>query len=104
MKCAIVRDGHGNALGGVRTPFLDVPTATYVPFDTVAHTTAFSGFCILYGYNIPFDAATLAGLYRNHGDYVSRVSRASERLVDAGFWLAADATQVVDQAAHADIP
>jgi hypothetical protein len=68
----IVRDALGNALGGVRTPFLDVPIARYTPFDTVAHTTALSGFCILYGYNVSFDKSGLRSLYRNHGGYVSR--------------------------------
>jgi hypothetical protein len=69
----IVRDQFGNAEGGVRTPFLDVPVATYVPFDTVAHTTLLSGSCVLDGYNIPFNHAQLGQLYRNHGAYVSRL-------------------------------
>jgi alpha/beta hydrolase family protein len=43
----IARDDSGNALGGVRTPYLDVPTGTYVPTDIAAHTTALSGFCVL---------------------------------------------------------
>ena len=59
---AIVRDSFGNALGGLRTPFGDVPTAAYLPTDTVAHTTAFSGFCILYGYNTPFSQTALKSL------------------------------------------
>jgi Alpha/beta hydrolase domain len=101
---AVLRDEFGNALGGVRTPFLDVPTATYVPIDTVLHTTLFSGFCILDGYNVPFDDATLDGLYRNHGDYVERVVRESERLVRERLWLQPDARAVVTGAAHAQVP
>ncbi len=100
----IVRDQFGNAQGGVRTPFLDVPTATYVPTDTVAHTSAFSGFCILYGYNIPFDDAKLDALYKNHGQYVHRVEDEAEQLVRERFWLAPDAQDVVERAAHAHIP
>ena len=100
----VARDAFGNALGGVRTPFLDVPTATYVPFDTVAHTTAFSGFCILYGYSIPFDETTLQSLYQNHGDYVSQVTRASNSLVQEGFWLQPDARDVHRQAVHSAVP
>jgi Alpha/beta hydrolase domain len=100
----IVRDQFGNAQSGVRTPFLDVPTATYVPIDTVAHTSAFSGFCILYGYNIPFDDAKLDALYKNHGQYVHRVEDEAERLVRERFWLAPDAHDVVERAAHAHIP
>lgn len=91
-------------LGGLRTPFLDVPTATYVPIDTVAHTTLFSGFCILDGYNVPFDDAALDGLYRNHGDYVKQVAQESERLVRDRLWLKPDAQGVVTAAAHAQVP
>ena len=100
----VVRDAFGNALGGVRTPFLDVPTATYFPTDTVAHTTAFSGFCILYGYSEPFEDAMLDSLYRNHGEYVARVVRDSFKLVGERFWLLPDAIDVITRAAHAPIP
>jgi len=100
----VVRDTFGNALGGVRTPFLDVPTATYVPIDTVAHVTAFSGFCILYGYSVPFSEDTLQSLYRNHGDYVSQVTNDSTRLVLERFWLPPDALAVQQQAVQSAVP
>jgi hypothetical protein len=99
---AVARDQFGNALGGLRTPFLDAPTATYVPFDTAR--PGGSVFCILDGYNVPFDHTTLSALYRNHGQYVSQVVRETSRLVREGFWLPADARVVVDEAAHADVP
>jgi hypothetical protein len=101
---AIMRDRFGNALGGLRTPFLDVPTATYTPFDTVAHPTVFSGFCVLYGYNTPFSQSTLKSLYQTHGQYVSRVAEEANRLVQEGFWLKPDAEQAIRQAALADVP
>jgi hypothetical protein len=101
---SIVRDSFGNALGGVRTPFVDVPTASYAPIDTVSHTTAFSGFCILYGYSTPFSPTTLESLYRSHGQYVSQVAQESDQLVGDGFWLKPDAQEVIRQAAHADVP
>jgi hypothetical protein len=100
----VARDAFGNALGGVRTPFVDAPTATYVPTDTVAHVTTFSGFCILYGYSIPFGGDTLQSLYQSHGDYVSQVAGESSRLVREGFWLHPDAVDVVRQAAQSDVP
>ncbi|MGH7916510.1 MAG: alpha/beta hydrolase domain-containing protein [Candidatus Binataceae bacterium] len=101
---AVAVDQFGNALGGVRTPFLDVPTATYSPADTVAHTTVFSGFCILYGYNTPFSDATLDSLYKNHFDYVVRVVLDTYGLVARGFWLPPDAQTVVTQALQSDVP
>ena len=88
----------------MRTPFLDVPVATYVPFDTVAHTTLLSGSCVLDGYNIPFNHAQLGQLYRNHGAYVSRFARDAATLVRTGFWLNPDANKAVDGAGNADVP
>jgi Alpha/beta hydrolase domain len=101
---AIERDAVGNALGGVRTPFVDVPIGTFTPTDTASHTTEFSGFCRLYGYEAPFDHATLHGLYRSHGQYVAQVARESLRLVREGFWLAPDAIEAIKEAARADVP
>ena len=100
----IVRDAQGNALGGVRTPFVDVPITTYVPADGVGHPTAFSGFCVLYGYNVPFDAARLQSLYRNHGDYVHQFAQHSIAAVRDGFWLLPDAIQAIERAARSRVP
>jgi Alpha/beta hydrolase domain len=99
---AVARDQFGNALGGLRTPFVDVPTATYVPTDTAR--PGGSVFCVLDGYNVPFGRDTLATLYRNHGQYVARVVRETNRLVREGFWLRFDAGDVVEEAVHADVP
>jgi Alpha/beta hydrolase domain len=104
VPATIVRDRFGNALGGLRTPFLDTPTATYSPTDTVSHQTAFSGFCILFGYNTPFNHATLHSLYRSHGEYVATVAKETRRLVRQGFWLRPDAEEVVEQAARSEVP
>ena len=100
----IVRDAQGNALGGVRTPLVDVPVTTFVPSDTVAHTTAQSGFCVLYGYNLPFSNAVLATLYRSHGEYVARFIAASLDAVRDGFWLVPDAIQAIERAARSSVP
>ena len=104
MPPTIARDDFNNAKGGVRTPFLDVPTATYVPIDTVAHTTQFSGFCILYGYNVPFDRDTLGSLYATHREYVERVRNEAVELAQQRLWLDADAEDAVNRAAHARVP
>jgi hypothetical protein len=98
----VARDSFGNALGGLRTPFMDSPTATYVPTDTAR--PGGSVFCVLDGYNVPFDHGTLASLYPSHGAYVERVVRESEHLVHEGFWLSSDARDVVTEAAQSDVP
>jgi Alpha/beta hydrolase domain len=100
----VVRDRFGNARGGLRTPFVDVPAARYSPSDTVAHHTNLAGLCILMGYNEPFNHTRLQSLYGSHAGYVARVRRDSDKLVRRGFWLPSDAAQVVAQAARADIP
>ena len=100
----IVTDSFGNAEGGFRTPFLDVPTATYIPFDTASHTTLFSGFCILYGYELPFSGSELDTLYNNHGDYVKQVVHETNDLVKNRMWLQADGATVKQAAAQASVP
>jgi hypothetical protein len=94
----IARDQYGNALGGIRTPLLDVPTATHsgVP------NTGFP-FCFLFGSTIPFDEATLASLYRNHGKYVSAFAKATKAAVKAGFILKPDAKAIKVEAAQSGV-
>jgi len=99
---SVARDAFGNAMGGLRTPFLDAPTAKYVPTDRAR--PGGSVFCVLDGFNVPFDHATLGTLYRDHGDYVSQVVRQTDQLVRQGFWLRPDARDVIQQAVHADVP
>ena len=100
----VARDRFGNALGGLRTPFVDVPTATFSPTDGSAHDTPLSGLCPLMGFSIPFTHTTLHTLYPSHAAYVARVTREANELVRRGFWVASDAAQVVRQAAASDVP
>jgi hypothetical protein len=81
------RDEHGNALGGIRTPLVDVPTATL----TGESDNSGGRFCGLFGATIAFDAATLASLYGNNDDYVRKFNRSTDRVVADGFLLAVDA-------------
>lgn len=94
----IARDEFGNALGGIRTPLLDVPTATL----TGAPNTG-APFCFLFGKTFAFDAATLESLYPNHGRYVSAFVKSTKKAVKAGFILPADAKEIKVEAAQSDI-
>ena len=98
------RDRFGNALGGLRTPFVDVPTATYSAMDSSTHDAQLTGLCPLIGYSVPFSQATLQALYPTHADYLARVTRETNELVRRGFWVASDAAQVVRQAASSGVP
>jgi Alpha/beta hydrolase domain len=100
----IVRDQFGNAEGGVRTPFVDVPITTYVPFDTASHTTLLSGFCILDGYNIPFSTAQLQQLYPNEFVYLGQFNEDVGRLIGERFWTIPDALSAIGRAQNADVP
>jgi hypothetical protein len=99
-KPAIERDGYGNALGGVRTPALDAPTATL----TGGGNTGDSPQCELEGVTKTFGNARLAKLYPTHASYVAAVSQAVNRSVKAGFLVPADAPLIRDAAMKAPIP
>ena len=60
-------------------------------------------FCSLFGVHEPFAPEVLAGLYRNHGSYVSRVARANAANVRAGFLVAADSAESTGNAAGSTV-
>jgi hypothetical protein len=92
----IVRDSHGNALGGVRTPAIDVPTAAY--YGDGDNECAFT-----LGKTVPFDAATLAELYPTHDEYVAKVHDAVVAASANGWLLAPDAAEIETAAAESQI-
>ena len=94
---AVRRDALGNALGGLRLPQIDVPTARY---DGIGTPLA----CRLQGAAVPFARDTLRSLYRDHETYVSRFAQATNRAVAAGVLLGEDAAAAKQQAAHAPVP
>ncbi|MBV9451697.1 MAG: hypothetical protein JO345_38000 [Streptosporangiaceae bacterium] len=98
-----VLDHYGNAVGGMRTPFVDVPVATYYPSSTSDNPAAAFG-CRLYGHVVPLPAATLSQLYPNHITYVTDVYNDTEKLVTERFLTRTDATVIEDAANLASIP
>jgi hypothetical protein len=93
-----VLDWHGNVLGGIRSPHVDVPTAQWTGTSTGA------SFCFIAGHEKPFDAATLKSLYPTHADYVSAVRRNVRDLVAQGTMLREDGEQLVREAQRAQLP
>lgn len=100
----IRRDQYGNALGGVRTTYLDVPLATYGAANTNAPGTPASGRCDFYGFQVNFTHEQLARLYPTRGRYLLAVSRRLTRLVHDRWYLKRDAKEVRDEAARAAVP
>jgi hypothetical protein len=91
------RDEYGNALGGIQLSQHAVATATNTGFNSGP------GFCFLFGSHEPFDEDTLRSLYRNHGQYASRVVRVvNENLAD-GYIVQHDAIETRKKAAQSDI-
>jgi hypothetical protein len=93
-----VLDRHGNVVGGIRSPYVDVPTATWTGSSTGA------SFCFIAGHEKPFDAATLKSLYPKRADYVSAVRRNVRELVAQGTLLREDGEQLVLEAQRAQLP
>ncbi len=82
----IVRDRWGNALGGLRSPFVDVPAAT------VSGAAADCGnpLCRLFGTTVPFAPGVLRDLYRDHGTYLEVFEASARAMAAAGFALTDD--------------
>jgi hypothetical protein len=90
-------DQYGNAVGGVRTPWLDVPIATYYPSSTPAS-------CSLQGHRMPFTSEQLAALYPDHGYYVRPFIAETDRLVHERWLTPADADAAINTAANSSVP
>ncbi len=83
-------DEDGNALGGVRSPWVDVPTAILSGLGQDA-----PGLLRLFGTTRPFDGATLARLYPGgRVEYVGRFNKALKSAIDAGFILEDDREEI----------
>lgn len=89
----VARDAHGNALGGIRIPQLEAPTATLDGRqNSVASPQAgVQNFCFLFGNTEPFDSAKLGALYPTHEAFVTRFVAAVDALERASYLLAPEA-------------
>jgi hypothetical protein len=96
----IVRDDHGLAKGGIRTPAVDAPSLVL----SGEREATGSIFCILFGSTAPLDPAVLGQLYPTHDDYVTAVTDAAGAAVEAGFLLEDDGDQFVTDAEAAPVP
>jgi hypothetical protein len=96
-------DKHGNAIGGVRSPNLDVPIATYYAFSAPAD--AASGlFCSLVGYKVPFKKDVISELYPTHDSYVKKVRSQVDALVKARLLTKSDGQKIKNASAKAAVP
>jgi len=99
-------DKYGNAVGGVRSPYLDVPTGTYYARSTPANPDdpATRLFCALVGYKVPFKKELLTQLYPTHDSYVKKVNAQVDQMVGARLITKSDGQRIKNEAAKAEIP
>lgn len=86
----------GNATGGIRSPWVDVPTSKLSGLGQPA-----GGFAFLFGTTEPFDADKLAKLYPGGKDeYLSKFEKALDEAIAARNILAADRAEILALAAE----
>jgi hypothetical protein len=93
-----VLDEYGNVKGGVRSPYVDVPTSTWTGSSTGA------SFCFIAGHEVPFTGERLRTLYRTHAAYVEAVRRNVADLVNKRFIVRQDADELIREAEKSPIP
>jgi hypothetical protein len=97
-----IRDEHGNALGGVRSPDVDVPIKT-LSGDPAAGGSG-GVWCFLFGSTTPFTPDELMKLYPTHDDYLMKVQESASKQRMTRFLLEPEETGFVSEAQKAAVP
>jgi hypothetical protein len=89
----LVLDARGNVEGGIRTPWVDVPTARLSGLGNPGTAGSF-------GLTEVFDQSTLDNLYRaGRAEYLKKFDESLESTIKSGFLLRADAAEILALAA-----
>jgi hypothetical protein len=88
-------DDVGNATGGVRSPFVDVPLVRYD-----VHSPG-GALCELNGRQVPLPAAELSRRYDDADDYLAQFTDSLDATIHAGFLRQADRREIRHSAAEA---
>jgi hypothetical protein len=89
---AVMTDAHGNGLGGVRSPFVEVP------FATLFTNSPGPGVCREMGRVAAFDRVQFESLYSAPKIYSDRVAQTADRLAKERWLTPTDARRIKDQA------
>ena len=90
-KKAYQLDNNGNVRGGIRSPWVDTPTAVLSGLAQPG-----PGFARLFGSTQPFDADKLKALYPGGKDeYLQHFTKALDSAISAGFILAQDRQEIL---------
>jgi hypothetical protein len=88
-----IRDVFGNAVGGIRTPFIDLPTATYYGFSTKP-----DGSQSVFGHMNPFSKEKMQAIYTSLKNYRNLAEKSTDCAVALGFILPEERDEVVELA------
>ncbi len=93
-------DEHGNTLGGIRTPFVDVPLATLKGSGNGRGEGApmISYFCGIFGETVPFSQEKLQALYQSKDIFVQQYTEATQRAVESTYLLEEDGELLIKAA------
>ncbi len=80
-------DADGNALGGVRNTYVDVPVATYAVPNAAGANPSSSFVCSLANNYTEFSEDEAQALYRNRGQYISQINQRLMELIRDGWFL-----------------
>ncbi len=95
-------DKYGNAIGGLRSPYVDVPVATY--FGSSNHVDpSFRQVCFLFGYKVQFKKEILDKLYPNRGIYIKKVKKSVAELVKNRLITNDDGEKIIEEANGIDL-
>ena len=109
-------DRDGNDVAGIRLPVVQVPLGTYTGWNLQPRRLAEDELSGLLGSFIPFAKAkaersklrdprlSLKERYKNHSDYVKKISRAARLLVDQRYLLPDDAERMINEAKKRRVP
>jgi hypothetical protein len=84
-------DENGNAVAGVRSPFVDVPLVHYEVQST-------PGFCVFSGRETPLPSDVLRSRYGNVDTYVKEFTKSLATTIDKRFLLKMDRAEILDAA------
>jgi hypothetical protein len=93
-------DAHGNVIGGVRTPAVNVPVSTLSGAPPAGATRI----CGLFGQTLAFTPAQLASLYGTQSSYLAAYTKSLDKDIAEGYILSADKASLLAQAQQVQFP
>lgn len=104
FKASFVKDEYGNVLGGVRSPYVDVPRATYMESATLKEGFAYAW---SFGHQVDFTSEELQKLYGAVGaqqNYIIKIEASVKQLVDDRWLEPEEGQKIIQEATLTPLP